>query len=1010
MKNESKNSLPINELIVTHEMRRHGKFMRTIACVTIAAFLSLNISPAIAAVKQYVKSPPSYAPRAKSDEEQFSDKVSEIETTLQSLGAKLNASQDGSGDEAILKQQKADLETLNAKVMANFDAIGQKLVSKHLPKLILQRQADAVARYKKEYQSLLSQLKTINQSKDNAGRKAAIKALSDELKSKHRPTHRDSAGPNDFSNGTVKPDRNRKPKETKSAWRQAGLYNNPTVKLAANGSFTFDKLPGASDPAYLGESDEVVLTPAIKAKAAELQNDPIKIYNWVRNNIDWIPSWGASQEAEITLSSQRGNAMDISSLLIALYRASGIPARYVHGTIDVPEATFRSWAGGFESVQAAADYASANGIPITLVSSGGKVTKVRFEHIWVEAAIDFNPSRGAVNRSADTWVELDPSFKLHEVLKGLDVVAISGIDPGALTTSFSQSGTSNEAEGWVQGLDSTILQSAQIQAQAALETHITNMTNPTVGDVIGGIKIVQLTNKVLPSGLPFNKKVTGARYSKIPAALQNRIQLAFGLNLMGEPVDPIEYPMAKVNNRKITLSFKPATAADEDALLALFPTDEVTDPSQLPGSIPSYLINVVPTLEVEGKVVKQGGLMNLGHEVPLAFGIKRVGPGSHTYVYPVDAGAYLSVSVYEGSVSTNAISNDRTKLLDTKNIIDSGDLSKLQNSAILGDTFYTGSLGYFSQYIKLSSIIVLKQKGYHNLVAGYGTYGYEPHVSYVFGVPRAIEPGTIVTNVRLVRALGTSTGDNSQQNNLNLQTGMLSSTLEHTIPEQMFSTSSNSGQAVSAVKALSIASANGQRMYRLNSTNMANTLPLLHFESETIEEIKSAILSGKDVITHTDPIVLNNWSGAGYIIIDPSTGDGSYKISGGKNGSDYWDSEKGGTAFFAVISVGDFLEKMANLYASLIGLFKPIFGKLIETVTWFIDLISDLVNCPAPLGQVLAVFSTIMLLSIWWTTFLIGTIAIGGFIGAVIGALIGMTLSAGIGLYLDEFRKEHCTK
>jgi len=895
MKNESKNSLPINELIVTHEMRRHGKFMRTIACVTIAAFLSLNISPAIAAVKQYVKSPPSFAPRAKSDEEQFSDKVSEIETTLQSLGAKLNASQDGSGDEAILKQQKADLETLNAKVMANFDAIGQKLVSKHLPKLILQRQADAVARYKKEYQSLLSQLKTINQSKDNAGRKAAIKALSDELKSKHRPTHRDSAGPNDFSNGTVKPDRNRKPKESKAAWRQAGLYSNPTVKLAANGTFTFDKLPGASDPAYLGESDEVVLTPAIKAKAAELQNDPVKIYNWVRNNVDWIPSWGAAQDADITLGSKRGNAMDISSLLIALYRASGIPARYVHGTIDVPETTFRSWAGGFSSVEGAADYASANGIPITLVTSGGVVTKVRLEHIWVEAAIDFKPSRGVINRSADTWVELDPSYKLHEVKQGLDVAAITGVDPDVLVNSFADSGVVNETEGWVQSMDPAILQNANQGATTSLKSYIDNMVNPTVSDIIGIRKIRVKNVSVLPTSLPYKKIVTGARYSKVPRLLQNRIQFAFSQDISGLPIDPIEYSMAQINNRKITMSFEPATQDDKDALLALLPSGEITDPSQLPTSFPSYLVQVIPELKVEGQVVKLGDPINLGYQVPLVFSINRVGPGDHTYSYPVGAGANLSVAIYEGSVSEGVVNTQYNKLLATKNIIDSNDKTKLASltkEAILGDMFYTGTLGYFGQYISMSNYLTLPQKAFHNLSVGYGTFGYEPRVTYFFGIPRSIEKGGIVANIRIYRALGTDLNDSELKKDINIETGLLSSRLEDSVPEELFTSPNQPGEAVSAVNALQIANSLGQKIYHIDQSNQNTVLPNIHHDAATMAEIRDALYQGKEVITHADSVSVPGWSGAGYIIVDPLTGDGSFKISGGKNGG-YLDNYPG---------------------------------------------------------------------------------------------------------------------
>jgi transglutaminase-like putative cysteine protease len=43
--------------------------------------------------------------------------------------------------------------------------------------------------------------------------------------------------------------------------------------------------------------------------------------------------------------------MDIASLTIALLHASQIPARYVHGTIDVSAENFKNWVGGFENIE-----------------------------------------------------------------------------------------------------------------------------------------------------------------------------------------------------------------------------------------------------------------------------------------------------------------------------------------------------------------------------------------------------------------------------------------------------------------------------------------------------------------------------------------------------------------------------------------------------------------------------------------------------------------------------------
>jgi hypothetical protein len=393
---------------------------------------------------------------------------------------------------------------------------------------------------------------------------------------------------------------------------------DPVVsQLATLGDFTFNKLTGATNPAYLAESDEVKLTPAIQAKAAELNHDPVKIYHWVRNNITWQPTWGGIQNADLTLSAQRGNAMDIASLTIALLRAARIPARYVHGTIDVPSDAFKNWAGGFTSIQTAAEYAASGGIPVTSIVSGGAISKVRLEHVWVEAAIDFHPSRGAKNKAADSWAGLDASYKQYQYQQGLDAVAISGINPEQLAQAFIASGTVNEAESWATGFNAQLLKDAQSQAQQKLQTYIeTQMQNPTVGDVIGGAKTIIQAFPMLPSGLSNRIVATGARYDKLPVSLQQHIRYSFGKDIEGNLIDPVDFAFAKVNNQKLTLSFKPATAADEQALKSLLPEGEITDISQLPTTIPSYLINVVPELSVNGQVVKTGSAMKLGEELP----------------------------------------------------------------------------------------------------------------------------------------------------------------------------------------------------------------------------------------------------------------------------------------------------------------------------------------------------------------------------------------------------------
>ena len=62
-------------------------------------------------------------------------------------------------------------------------------------------------------------------------------------------------------------------------------------------------------------------------------------------------------------------------------------------------------------------------------------------------------------------------------------------------------------------------------------------------------------------------------------------------------------------------------------------------------------------------------------------------------------------------------------------------------------------------------------------------------------------------------------------------------------------------------------------------------MPNLNLDAATEAEILAAVNAGKEVITHTDLVSVPGYTGAGYIVFDPVSGDGSYKIGGGGNGA-----------------------------------------------------------------------------------------------------------------------------
>jgi hypothetical protein len=204
------------------------------------------------------------------------------------------------------------------------------------------------------------------------------------------------------------------------------------------------------------------------------------------------------------------------------------------------------------------------------------------------------------------------------------------------------------------------------------------MQNPTIGDVIGGAKTIIQAFPMLPSNLPNKIVATGAHYDKLPAGLQQHIRYSFGKDIEGNMIDPVDFAFANVNNAKITLSFKPATEADEQTLASLLPQG-VLDISQYTGNIPSYLIKVVPELKLNGQTIKTGSAMRFGEDLPLVTATSFAGRGQiqSPRTYNVTAGSYLSVNAIAGSLSPNELKQLKTRLEQTKTKLESNDQAQI---------------------------------------------------------------------------------------------------------------------------------------------------------------------------------------------------------------------------------------------------------------------------------------------------------------------------------------------
>ncbi|MBV7429814.1 MULTISPECIES: hypothetical protein [unclassified Acidovorax] len=172
--------------------------------------------------------------------------------------------------------------------------------------------------------------------------------------------------------------------------------------------------------------------------------------------------------------------------------------------------------------------------------------------------------------------------------------------------------------------------------------------------------------------------------------------------------------------------------------------------------------------------------------------------------------------------------------------------------------------------------------------------------------------------------------------------GQYSSAMEHAVPEQFWvdktqcrytddqgqtqnPTKADCAQAVSAVKAIAIAQAEGQRIYTINQSNAATALAKLPVGGTVGQEIQSAIQAGKEVTFHERGINAHGFSGYGYIITDPETGAGAYMIEGRGNGGILLGLALGLVSGIAIIVAGPLLAAIVGAIGFVIGVYLAMY-------------------------------------------------------------------------------------
>lgn len=659
----------------------------------------------------------------------------------------------------------------------------------------------------------------------------------------------------------------RPPFQSKSQF-QAGLFPPKYEKVLLAGAvpdgLTLAQvaLPNAPTPQDTSETDDIQITQAIKDLASQLNKNPVEIFNWVKNNIDFMPTYGAIQNADRTLLNKRGNAFDTASLLIALYRASGIPARYVYGTIELPAEKVMNWVGGVSKPEAAQSLLMQGGIPSSGITGGGTVQSIRMEHVWVEAFVDYLPSRGAKNKNPQTWVPLDASFKQYEFSPKANLAKDIGIDTNAYQQALLKSAVVDMGGNRITGDGSAdiaeLLESDIGKGKSwAMSTGMALALN-----ILQGKKNIKQSNQPILFGtLPYAVVVEGNKFQSIPANLRWTINVGYFSSdsdfLIGNAVFSHTISLAKLGNQKLGLSYVPATAADAETIQSL--------QSQNATSLPAYLVNGIPRLSLDSSLLIQGAPVQFGR--PQIVTVSITDPqGQHTNVstYNVTAGDETTFVVNPTGINQKTI---------TERFAQFASNTSSENLHTVGNVYW--ALQDLGNEIAAAT---------HNVVSvrlpSVGAFGAPLTTQYFFGIPRSGYFQNRYADVKN-HSIAAVTTDGKIPVDFMRTIGMQGSNAEGLAFDLTFSR--ERGTSGSTVRIMERLRQSGASVYRINSGNQY-VLDTLAISEDVKIDIRNAITAGKEAIVPDRELAVNSWNGLGYILFDPLNGAGAYLIKGGYNG------------------------------------------------------------------------------------------------------------------------------
>ncbi len=199
----------------------------------------------------------------------MADTLKTVEASLvewqQAANTRKRSTRSPKDDATAFKQQVLDLDK---QVRIDFDSTVAHLTDKQLPAEILKRHNEAVALYQQHLATLVSNLEAVEAATDATQLNVAVDKTLQHLQPLLTEGKHPEFDPNVLPFNVPKADV-RAPLED-----EAALKKLIPVENVPNENLRRPKVPDAS---YLAATEDVLLTPEVKALAQELGNNPVKM-------------------------------------------------------------------------------------------------------------------------------------------------------------------------------------------------------------------------------------------------------------------------------------------------------------------------------------------------------------------------------------------------------------------------------------------------------------------------------------------------------------------------------------------------------------------------------------------------------------------------------------------------------------------------------------------------------------------------------------------------------------